>query len=68
MSRQLHAPDAIFPGKEPRFQLDRRLGGPQGRSARGGDEKNPNLCRESNPGRSACSLVTVPIKGVYNRR
>jgi hypothetical protein len=34
---QLHAPAALPPGKEP---LDRRLGGTQSRSGRGGEEKN----------------------------
>jgi hypothetical protein len=27
-------------GKSPRYPLDRRLGGPQSRSGRGGEEKN----------------------------
>jgi hypothetical protein len=34
MSGQLHAPAALTPGKEPRYPLDRRLGGPQSRSGR----------------------------------
>jgi hypothetical protein len=29
-------------GKSPRYPLDRRLGGPQSRSGRGGEEKNSN--------------------------
>jgi hypothetical protein len=29
---QLHAPAASLPGKEPRYPLDRRLGGPQHRN------------------------------------
>jgi hypothetical protein len=37
---QFHAPAALPPGKEPRYPLDRRLGGPQSRSGRGGEEKN----------------------------
>jgi ribosomal protein S16 len=37
---QLHAPDYLPPGKEPRYQFDRRLGGPQGRSAQRGEEEN----------------------------
>jgi hypothetical protein len=36
---QLHAPAALPPGKEPRYQLDRRLGGPQSWSGRRGEEK-----------------------------
>jgi hypothetical protein len=30
-------------GKSPWYPLDRRLGGPQGRSGRGGEEKNSQL-------------------------
>jgi hypothetical protein len=40
VSDQLHAPAALFPGKEPWYPLDRRLGGSQSRSGRGGEEKN----------------------------
>jgi len=37
---KLHDPAALPPGKEPWYLLDRRLGGPQSRSGRGGEEKN----------------------------
>jgi hypothetical protein len=37
---QLHAHVALPPGKSPLYPLDRRLGGPQSRSGRGGEEKN----------------------------
>jgi hypothetical protein len=37
---QLHAPAALPPGKDPGYLIDRRLGGPQSRSGRGGEEKN----------------------------
>jgi hypothetical protein len=40
VSGQLHAPAALPPGKEPWYPLDRRLGGSQSRSGRGGEEKN----------------------------
>jgi hypothetical protein len=40
VSGQLHAPAALPPGKDPQYALDRRLGGPQSRSGRGGEEKN----------------------------
>jgi hypothetical protein len=30
-------------GKSPRYPLDRRLGGPQSRSGRGGEDKNSQL-------------------------
>jgi len=36
--------------------LDRRLGGPQGRSGRGRGQKNSCLCQESNPGHPARRL------------
>jgi hypothetical protein len=39
-SGQLHASAALLLGKSPRCTLDRRLGGPQSRSGRGGEEKN----------------------------
>jgi hypothetical protein len=39
VSGQLHAPAALLPRKEPPVPLDRRLGGPQSRSGRRGEEK-----------------------------
>jgi hypothetical protein len=39
-SGQLRAPATLPPGKEPWYLLDRRLGGPQSRSGRSGEEKN----------------------------
>jgi hypothetical protein len=41
---QRHAPAASRRGKGLRFPLDSRLGGPQSRSARSGEEKNPRSC------------------------
>jgi hypothetical protein len=49
VSGQLHAPAALPPGKRPWYPLDRRLGGPQSRSGRGGEEKNSQPPPESNP-------------------
>jgi hypothetical protein len=45
MSGQHHAPAALYPrGKGPRYQLDRRLGGPQSRSGcRGETVKDKDL-------------------------
>jgi hypothetical protein len=40
VSGQFHAPAALPQGKGPWYPLDRRLGGPQSRSGRGGEEKN----------------------------
>jgi hypothetical protein len=43
-------PQPLYPrGKSPWYPLDRRLGGPQSRSGRGGEEKNSHSRRESNP-------------------
>jgi hypothetical protein len=43
VSGQLHAPVALPP-----YPLDRWLGGPQGRSERGGEEKNPTIVPAGN--------------------
>jgi hypothetical protein len=40
LSGQLHAAAALHTGREPPVPFDRRLGGPQSRSGRGGVEKN----------------------------
>jgi hypothetical protein len=40
VSSQLHAPAALPPGKDPWYPLDWRLGGPQSRSGRDGEEEN----------------------------
>jgi hypothetical protein len=55
VSGQLHSPDALPPGKEPQYLLDRRLVG------RGGRKKKIHhcRCRESNSGRPSPSLVTI---------
>jgi hypothetical protein len=37
---QIHAPAALPQGKSPWYPLDRRLGGLQSRSGRGGEKKN----------------------------
>jgi hypothetical protein len=55
VSCQLHAPDALPPGKEPWYPLERRLGGPQSQSGRCGKDKNPCPYWESNPGNPARS-------------
>jgi hypothetical protein len=43
VSGQLHDPDALPSGKEPRYPMNRRLGGPQSQFGRGGEEKNSHL-------------------------
>jgi hypothetical protein len=40
VSGQLRAPAALPQEKIPSYPLDRRLGGPQSRYGRGGEEKN----------------------------
>jgi hypothetical protein len=40
VSGQLHVLAAYPQGKSPLYPLDRRLGGPQSRSGRSGEEKN----------------------------
>jgi hypothetical protein len=40
VSGQLDVPAALPQGKSPWYPLDSRLGGPQSRSGRGGEEKN----------------------------
>jgi hypothetical protein len=53
VSGQRHAPAALYPrGKDPRHQLDRRLGGPQSRCGQRLEKISFRLCRESNPDRS----------------
>jgi hypothetical protein len=51
VSSQLHAPVAYPQLKSPCYLLERRLGGPQSRSGRGGEEKNsqPLLGIEPSP-------------------
>jgi hypothetical protein len=44
---QLHAPNVKPPEKSPRYSLDKRLGGPQNRSGRCGEEKH--LAPAGNP-------------------
>jgi hypothetical protein len=40
VSDQFHAPATLPREKSPRYPLDRKLGGPQSRSGRRGEEKN----------------------------
>jgi hypothetical protein len=51
-------------GKNPRYPLDSRLGGPQRQSGRGGEEKTPHNCpcQELNADRPTRSLVTIPTE------
>jgi hypothetical protein len=59
---QLHAPAALSPGKSPRYPLVRRLGGLQIRRGRGGEDKNPCHCWESNSGCPTHSITTTLAK------
>jgi hypothetical protein len=47
VSGQLYAPAAFRQGKSPWYTFDRRLGEPQSRSGRGGEEKNSQPHRKS---------------------
>jgi hypothetical protein len=49
VSGQLHDPAALPPGKKPLYPLDKRLGGPQSRSGRGGEKKNSQHPPEIEP-------------------
>jgi hypothetical protein len=49
VSCQLHTPAALPQGKSTWYPLDRRLGGPQSRSGRNGDEKNSQPLPELEP-------------------
>jgi hypothetical protein len=59
VSGQLHAPAALYPEKETRYPLDRRLDGPQSRSGRDGEEKN------SQPLRGLETQIVQPIAQRY---
>jgi hypothetical protein len=49
VSGQLHARPLYPQGKSPWYPLDRTRGGPQSHSGRGGEEKNSQPRRNSNP-------------------
>jgi hypothetical protein len=70
VSGQLHVPAALLRGKRPWYPLDRRLGGPQSRSGRGGEEKNSQLSpgiEPPNPDHSACSQDIRKHKACQSR-
>jgi hypothetical protein len=58
---------ALPPGIDPRYPLDRRLGGPESRSGRRARRIILCLCRGSNPGRLFCSrtLYYLSYPGSY---
>jgi hypothetical protein len=70
VSGQLHAPSALPLGKSPRYPLDRRLGGPQSRSGRRGEEKILGLNVKKSPKKlselSYCVCVCVRERGREN--
>jgi len=59
VSGQLHAPGCLSRGKSPHYPLNRRLGGPQSQSERGGEEEISLSYREFNSCNLLCSPVTV---------
>jgi hypothetical protein len=73
VSGQLHAPVALPQGKSPWYPLDRRLGGPQSRSGRGGLEKNsqpPQGIEPQNPAAQRYTewAVTALVKVKVNSK
>jgi hypothetical protein len=62
VSGQLQAPSALPPGKEPRYPLDRRLGGPQSRSGWHGEVKilTSTGTRTLTPWSSSPSPIAIP--------
>jgi hypothetical protein len=60
VSGQLHAPAALPPGEDPLVPIDRRLGGLQNLSGRGGEEKSFQPRRESNPKTPIVQPVAQP--------
>jgi hypothetical protein len=70
VSGQIHAPAALPPGKQLRYPLDRRLGGPQSQSGPYGEEKNRLLLQGIEPwliGRPALTDVEDKYKKFRNR-
>jgi hypothetical protein len=59
VSGQIHAPAALPRGKEPRYPLDRRLGGPQSQCGRRGENSWPYLDSNSDPS------VVQPVASRY---
>jgi hypothetical protein len=65
VSGQLSRPGRFTPSESPLYPSDRRLGGPQSRSGRGGEEKNSHPQQRIvlyNPDRPARSLVAMPTE------
>jgi hypothetical protein len=65
MCGQLHAPASLLPGKQPPYQLYRRLGGPQSQSERYGEKKDLLSLPRIEPRLVICpalSLVAIPIE------
>jgi hypothetical protein len=62
VSGQLHALATLTPqGKSPWYPLDRRLGGPQGHSGHGSEEKNPQLP----PGIESLNTNHLPVPSQF---
>jgi hypothetical protein len=52
-------PRPLYPqGKSPWYPLDRRLGGPQSRSGRGGEEKIYRICYPNKEGLSVANFLS----------
>jgi hypothetical protein len=62
VSGQLHAPASFLRGNSPQYPVDIRLGGPQRRSERRGEEENLLLLPEIEPRPSSPQPVTIPTE------
>jgi hypothetical protein len=68
VSGQLDAPAALFREKSSLYPVDRRRGGPQSRSRRGGEDKiiDPTGTRTPTPWSSSPAPVAIPtVKKIY---
>jgi hypothetical protein len=58
VSGRLHASASLPTGEDPWYPLDRRLGGPQSRSGRGGEERDSHPLSEfEHLSHTVCSLA-----------
>jgi hypothetical protein len=68
LSRQLHVPTALPPEKDPRYPLDRRLGGPQSLSGRRGEDKILDPTETRTPDSSIVQLIASRCTDCGNTR
>jgi hypothetical protein len=67
VSGQRHAPAALYPrGKNPRYPLYSRLGGPQSRSGRREQKKNPVSVGDRTPMKVSTEIKFNPLKSKFD--